>query len=185
MLKGGYKIINLKNIDLISATGEIIDGIYEEIESNYNKVILVTGIVKDDIEKADAFVQVTTNGTDFEFIIYGTKVVISDDDSIYTEEASGCMIYKHTVSLIHTATPHNLYLTFYSSNGNLIQSVDDLKNNRTKYVGCLCEDSTLNLYVVHDVNSSNMEIANARLKSTTYTLNWTGFTVDEDIVIAI
>ena len=72
-LKGGYKIIDLKGVDVTKST-LMIKGIYESIESNYGKPLLISGIVIDGVEKDDVFVQATLNGTAYEFNIYGYTI---------------------------------------------------------------------------------------------------------------
>ena len=55
MKKGGYKIIDLKNTNL-TLSGANIKGLYEEIESNYRKPILLSGIIINGYEYADQMV---------------------------------------------------------------------------------------------------------------------------------
>lgn len=64
-IKGGYKLIDLKNnkfkVDGGSAT---IAGIYNSIESSYNKPLILTGINIGGVERNDIFVNfVGTSGS--------------------------------------------------------------------------------------------------------------------------
>lgn len=79
--KGGYKIIDLENIALLS--GGKVDGIYARIEASYRKPILLSGIVISDVEKNDVMTKPEVVGTSFVFRdIYGYDVTIEDDDTI-------------------------------------------------------------------------------------------------------
>ena len=80
-LKGGYKIIDLKGVDVTKST-LMIKGIYESIESNYGKPLLISGIVIDGVEKDDVFVQATLNGTTYEFEVYGYTIQVQDTDAV-------------------------------------------------------------------------------------------------------
>lgn len=53
-LKGGYKLIDLKdNKFTVGGAGITIDGIYNSIESSYNKPLILTGINVDEVERND------------------------------------------------------------------------------------------------------------------------------------
>lgn len=80
-LKGGYKIIDLKGIDVTQST-MMIEGIYESIESNYGKPLLISGIVIEGVEKDDVFVQATLNGTAYEFEVYSYTIQVQDTDAV-------------------------------------------------------------------------------------------------------
>ena len=69
---GGYVIISLNDED-----------IYEKIERNLYKPILLTDIVIDNIEKNDVFTTAIVEGTKFIFEkIYNKDIVVSDDNSL-------------------------------------------------------------------------------------------------------
>ena len=84
MIKGGYKIVNLKDVNLITGSGSPvkIDGIYDAIENNYRKPILLSGIVIDGVEKADAFATLFTNGGNFVAFVYNKYIKITSDDMV-------------------------------------------------------------------------------------------------------
>lgn len=79
-MKGGYKIIDLKGNDLTSTS--TIDGIYESIEGNYRKALLLSGIVIDDVEKDDTFVTANVTGDNYVIIAYGRTITITPDDEV-------------------------------------------------------------------------------------------------------
>ena len=56
MFKGGYKLVDFKEIDITLSTPSTIKGVYEAIENNYRKSICITGLVVGSVEKEDTFV---------------------------------------------------------------------------------------------------------------------------------
>lgn len=83
MLKGGYKIIDLKDVNLITDEAAVkIDGIYEAIEGNYRKPLLVSGLTIDGVEKADFFAIATISDSSFEIKYDTKKITISDADEV-------------------------------------------------------------------------------------------------------
>lgn len=95
-LKGGYKIIDLKGVDVTKNT-MMIEGIYESIESNYGKPLLISGIIIDGVEKDDVFVQATLNGTAYEFELYGYTIQVQDTDVVGIKEIISIDTYTDTV----------------------------------------------------------------------------------------
>lgn len=85
MKNGGYKIIDLKDTNLTTSASATLSGIYEAIESNYRKPILLSGIVINGVEKADAFVTVNVSNSNFVISnLYGMNLTITDEDAITT-----------------------------------------------------------------------------------------------------
>ena len=78
--KGGYKIIDLKGYDFNSSM--VIEGIHERIESSYDKPLLFTGIVIDDIEKNDVFATPSVNGDGYDVTLYDGLYHINNVDVI-------------------------------------------------------------------------------------------------------
>jgi hypothetical protein len=56
MFKGGYKLIDFKENNIVLATPTTIKGVYDAIEHNYRKPTFITGLVVDSVEKEDTFV---------------------------------------------------------------------------------------------------------------------------------
>lgn len=81
MLKGGYKIIDLHGKN-ISADAVTIPNIYEEIEGNYYKPLLLSGIVISDIERADVFISVISNSGNYVISIYGGTITITPENTV-------------------------------------------------------------------------------------------------------
>lgn len=82
MIKGGYKIINLKNVAIDTENGTTLTGIYNDIENNYRKPLLLSGVVIDGVEKADTFINVIVSDGNYTFSTYGKTYTISSDDLI-------------------------------------------------------------------------------------------------------
>lgn len=82
MVKGGYKIINLKDTVINADGGTTIAGIYEEIEHNYRKPLLLSGIIIENVEKPDVFISVTNTDGSFNFDAYGKKYTITNADLV-------------------------------------------------------------------------------------------------------
>lgn len=56
MFKGGYKLIDFKENNIVLNEPTTIEGVYDAIEHNYRKPTLITGLVIGDVEKGDTFV---------------------------------------------------------------------------------------------------------------------------------
>lgn len=87
--KGGYLIIDLKNIDLNSIysvggtydwsnNSGLLPDLYNVLEQNYFKQVLVTGIKINGIERNDFITTIYLNGTSYSFNVYGFTVNIVD-----------------------------------------------------------------------------------------------------------
>lgn len=81
MKNGGYKIIDLKDRSL-SDEAVVIAGIYESIEDSHRKPLLLSGIVLDDVEKNDVFVEASVNDGSYVISVYGGTITINDDDEV-------------------------------------------------------------------------------------------------------
>lgn len=81
-MRGGYKIIDLRGENL-SESPVIIPGIYESIEENYYKPLLLISINIDGVERAGAFASPDNDGSAYIFSgVYGGTITISDDDTV-------------------------------------------------------------------------------------------------------
>lgn len=98
MKNGGYKIIDLKDTNLTTSASATLSGIYEAIENNYRKAILLSGIVIDGVKKADAFVTVDVANSNYLISnVYGMNLTITDEDVIISEEAAAVL---HSYSIV-------------------------------------------------------------------------------------
>lgn len=82
MVKGGYKIIDLKDTVINADGGTTIAGIYEEIEHNYRKPLLLSGIIIDNVEKPDVFISITNTDGNFSFSAYGKTYTVANSDLV-------------------------------------------------------------------------------------------------------
>lgn len=81
MIKGGYQIINLKNVAL-SDSAVNVEGVYETIEGNYYKPLLLSGIYIDGKEMADIYVTATVEAGNYVISAYGGIITITANDEI-------------------------------------------------------------------------------------------------------
>lgn len=87
-LKGGYKIIDFKDINLVTGIGIRITGVYDAIKSNYRKAILISGISIDGDKMADSFVELSVNGTSYTGTLYGKTLTITNTDTVTIKESA-------------------------------------------------------------------------------------------------
>lgn len=91
--KGGYLIIDLKNIDLNSKGDDggvydwsnnsgLLPDLYSLLEQNYFKQVLVTGIKINGIEKNDLIATVHLNGSTYSFNVYGFTIIIENKETM-------------------------------------------------------------------------------------------------------
>lgn len=91
--KGGYLIIDLKNIDLNSPynwsnKSGLLPDLYNVLEQNYFKQVLVTGIKINGIERNDFITTIYLNGTSYSFNVYGFTVNIEDKETMFVGTSS-------------------------------------------------------------------------------------------------
>lgn len=85
MLKGGYQIVDLHG-EALTDSAVIIPGIYENIEGNYQKPLLLSGVHVDGMERADVFAPAIIDGGNFTFAVYGGTITVTSDDAVtYTK----------------------------------------------------------------------------------------------------
>ena len=82
MIKGGYKIIDFKDINILTGDGATVMGIYEDIEKTHRKAIMVSGITIDGVEKPDCFVDCEVSGSDYKFSAYGKTFTITSENKV-------------------------------------------------------------------------------------------------------
>ena len=88
--KGGYRIIDLQNKNITTSTGINIDNLYSYIESNLYKPNLLSGIIIDNVEYNDWYVEVKNVEGNFQFNAYGyTWNVTPENDVAIAPQSSG------------------------------------------------------------------------------------------------
>lgn len=80
-MRGGYQMVDFRGIS-ISSTAVTIDGVYETIEGNYYKPLLLCGINISGVDKNDIFVELGTNNSNYTFDVYGGTITITKDNMI-------------------------------------------------------------------------------------------------------
>lgn len=86
MVKGGYKIIDLKDKNLVTASQATIAGIYDRIENAYRKPLLLSGIHVNGVEYGDCYICPTLSGSDFKFTAWGFTFTVNNNDQVsFTE----------------------------------------------------------------------------------------------------
>lgn len=93
MKKGGYKIVNLQDLDLYPEDNiwgsadlyYIYYNLYDEVKNSKRKPFLLSGIVIDSVEKPDTF-------TDFEYVQYS--------DSEGPQDLMVCHVYGIYIALL-------------------------------------------------------------------------------------
>ena len=90
MIKGGYKIINLKGVSLKSGVAQNIKGTHKAIESNYGKATLLSGLTVNGTDYQDMFVNFTVSGTNYvATTVVGTLTISKNDDVTIGTSSSG------------------------------------------------------------------------------------------------
>lgn len=84
-IKGGYKIINFKNIPLNNESKTVIKGIYESIENSYRKPLLFSGVNIGGIIYPDMFIQAIITSARYEVVMNNVKLYITSDDGVIYE----------------------------------------------------------------------------------------------------
>ena len=88
MRNGGYKIINLKDVDITSTAKKVV-GIHDDIENSFRKPLLLSGITINGAEKNDAFVAPTVSSGSYLFKVYGGTITITSQDMVsFTADAA-------------------------------------------------------------------------------------------------
>ena len=82
MIKGGYKIIDFKDVNILTSKGATVPGIYDDIKKSYRKAIMVSGITIDGVEKQDCFVDCEVSGSDYKFSAYGKTFTITSVNKV-------------------------------------------------------------------------------------------------------
>lgn len=83
-IKGGYKLIDLKEIKLtVGGGGVTVKGIYNSIKNSYNKPLILTGINIGGIERNDVFIHFSVDSGNYVANISATeKITITNSDLV-------------------------------------------------------------------------------------------------------
>lgn len=81
-MNGGYKIVDFKDVNILSDGGATLVGIYEEFEGSSRKAILVSGVTLDGVAQRDTFVDPVVNAGNYTFSAYGKTFTITNEEKI-------------------------------------------------------------------------------------------------------
>ena len=82
-IKGGYKLIDLKDSKLTVDEGVTVKGIYNSIKNSYNKPLILTGINIGGVERNDIFIDFAYNSGSYVANISATeKITITNADLV-------------------------------------------------------------------------------------------------------
>lgn len=130
--KGGYLIIDLKNKDLLQLTNDLftqseLKEIYDVIEHNYHKTVLVSGIVINNIEKNDYITNIYYSNNAYHFKVHGLIITLSlsnekyliklDDDLTHI---SGTSDNEGNIKINYSDFPYRYNLLLLFQIGNYI-----------------------------------------------------------------
>lgn len=88
MIKGGYKIIDFKDVPFeTGGSAKKIDGIYDSLIGSYRKPLLISGLNIDGIECNDVYATLTFSGANYVFTAYGKTITITDADAVSVANA--------------------------------------------------------------------------------------------------
>lgn len=66
MGNGGYKIVDLGDVDFNSnGTPHTIKGVYEKVENNYRKSVLLSGLTINGVERVDRYMTFSVDNGDY------------------------------------------------------------------------------------------------------------------------
>lgn len=81
-MKGGYKLIDLSGVNLSTSAPATVSGIYETIEGNYRKRVVLSNLVIGNTELPEIGIAPMVSGDTFIFSVYGYNFTVADDDSV-------------------------------------------------------------------------------------------------------
>ena len=82
MIKGGYKIINLGDVNLITGSATTIPGIYDSFKNSHRKAIMLSGITIDGYKRADTFINYFISDIKCSFTIYSKTFTITNENKV-------------------------------------------------------------------------------------------------------
>lgn len=85
MLKGGYQIVDFKDVN-ITTEGVTIVGIYEQIEGSHRKALLASGLTIDNVEYRDTWIDPTHTENNYSFTALGKTFTVTNDDKVAIAE---------------------------------------------------------------------------------------------------
>lgn len=87
MRKGGYRIIDLDDINFTLDVGMMISGIHDEIEGRYRKPLLLSGLTVAGVEYADVYVTPVVNESAYMISVYDFTIKVESTDVVTISKA--------------------------------------------------------------------------------------------------
>lgn len=82
MMKGGYKIVDFKDVNITTDNGAVITGIYNGFENNHRKAVLISGVTIDGVEKPDCFIDCEIDDGNYTFSAYGKTFTVTAENNV-------------------------------------------------------------------------------------------------------
>lgn len=84
MKKGGYKIIDFKDINITSGAADAVTiaGVYNAIEDTHRKALMLSGLTLDNVEKPDCFIDCTVSESNYTFTAYNHTFIVDNADGV-------------------------------------------------------------------------------------------------------
>lgn len=87
MRKGGYRIIDLDDINFTLDVAMMIPAIHEEIEGSYRKPLLLSGLTVAGVEYADVYVTPVVNESAYMISVYDFTIKVESTDVVTISKA--------------------------------------------------------------------------------------------------
>lgn len=82
-LKGGYQILDFKNVSLADGTAKTIPGVYDTLEGNYDKAVMLSGLQIGSATYPAIMPIVEISGTNYVITLAGIgTITITSEDSV-------------------------------------------------------------------------------------------------------
>lgn len=81
-MRGGYHIIDFQDVNIHTDDGATVIGLYESLEQNHRKTVLLSGVTIDGVEKPNCFIECEVSGSDFTFSAYGKTFTVTNEDKV-------------------------------------------------------------------------------------------------------
>lgn len=82
MTKGGYKIVDFKDVNITTDAGATVIGAYESLEDSHRKAIMISGITIDGVEKPDCFIDCEVSEGNYTFTAYGKTFTVTNENKV-------------------------------------------------------------------------------------------------------
>lgn len=197
MRKGGYKLIDMNGFDFATTPSSPNIDVYNNLNTNFNKVLLISNWYVNSVLMNDVFTTLINNGNSYQFTIH-----TEDNDYTYSINTTGNItittksnhlydVYIQDITGANDMFTLHLQTTIPLTQDNLIdyikkvygdnpiyttqfspQSLDDIGDTTFSYYYKvqLNEDNQLVLYW-YNYNWTTLEISNESLSLGNYTIN--------------